>query len=49
MVIEHENGTQKYQSSSPDEIALVNAASQAGIKLEKVTKDTYTINYFGQI
>ena len=47
MVVEHENSVPKFQSSSPDEVALVNAAYKVGVVLEKVTKDKYFVNDFG--
>ena len=48
MVVEHDQGEPRYQSSSPDEIALVNASVKAGIILEKVTKDRYFVNDMGK-
>lgn len=47
MVVEHDGEVPRYQSSSPDEVALVNAASLVGIVLEKVTKDKYYVNDMG--
>lgn len=41
-------GELKYQSPSPDEEALVKAAAENDIVLEKVTKDTYEISEFGE-
>jgi magnesium-transporting ATPase (P-type) len=48
MLVEQENGVPWYSSQSPDEIALVKAASEKGYVLNKVTKDKYFITAHGK-
>ena len=50
IIIENKNGEIKYQASSPDELALVNAARFFGIKyLDRDEENYMTISFKGEI
>lgn len=44
MIEKQEDGSLRYSSESPDEIALIKSASAEGIILSEVKADSYTIH-----